>query len=1098
MADLSRQRAALQRGLRRANFAWFVIVSVIGALAVGVVWKAGQSTREAERANQNAVRAEQEAERANAEASRANAATVRAEQELWNARFTEARAVRRAGGPDARVRSSRIVGELAHTPVLSDKQRLALRNEAIAGYGLADVELPLDFAAKGVGRNAVWDAAFERYAIGEGSGDLKIYESKSGKVVHSFPVPTGFLRELVVFSPDGRYLAGVFKRTNSRVMAWRIADGSLVVSNLTVSSQGYDRPFFSPDSRVLALYERSGLTFFDLASSESVGRLPTPESAVFSPDSSRLAVLSQGGVKVLSASGLNELSRVKTEFEPSVIAWHPDGTQAAIGGTKGELVIWSPAGVSNLFRRFDGHSSRVVKLTFSDNGSLLLSWGWDTFSSVWDVQSGRRLLADPRIVIQQQRSATGEIIAEAGASHRRGKARLLTPTGFRTVLRTERIGIPAAEATFSDDGSYVATDYIGFTRLWHAETGREFARVVGRSPVFLGNSNLLLTCSPVGVFRHDFSAWTNAGFSSREPRDGVEIFRHKLKPGPDEWLNSISLNRDGRTLAVSACAEGVALLDLAGEKPVRWVRNLYAHYASVSTGGDWMLTQFHNGESYLVPLMVSSYPERIGWRFNTAFCPDGRLLAAASTERISVAMRNETNGWNWNVNAPTAEVMGSNTQLAFSPDGRWLAMNTNRFEVHLFEARTLRLLATFTPPSGSPIGGRSLAFSPDGRFLRVLLQDGDLVEWDIPVMRAELAKLGLDWETSHRVAETEIRLTTNVVGTSSHAAHSSPVVPPAKVSSAPAVAVGTGAFLAIGAGVFLFFHQRRALRAYTDAESLAAQQQHKLTQAQDALFQSRKMEALGTLAAGVAHDFNNLLSIIRMSNQLVKRAVKSEGVTKENLEAIEQAVQQGKAIVNSMLGYSRRPAEAVEEFAVAKVVGDTVGLLSRQFLSGLILNVQIDPETPAIVGSPTRLEQVLLNLIVNASEAMKGSGTLSISARPASRSSASVLQLQSTGNSVELVVADSGPGIPPAVLSRIFEPFFTTKTAGAQRGTGLGLSMVYAIARDDGWGLDVTTVEGKGTAFRMLLPAAGGDPGGRRLPTSRKRDGPDNIASEPL
>ena len=200
--------------------------------------------------------------------------------------------------------------------------------------------------------------------------------------------------------------------------------------------------------------------------------------------------------------------------------------------------------------------------------------------------------------------------------------------------------------------------------------------------------------------------------------------------------------------------------------------------------------------------------------------------------------------------------------------------------------------------------------------------------------------------------------------------------------SLPAVATGTAGLLALAAGVFVFAHQRKLLAGYARAEKLAAERQQQLGQAQQALFQSQKMEALGTLAAGVAHDFNNLLSIIRMSNQLVDRAVKPEGVTKENLEAIEQAVQQGKSLVNSMLGYSRRPADTIEDFAVAKVVGDTVALLSRQFLGGLTLNLQLDQFCPPIHGSRARLEQVLLNLIVNASEAMKGSGALAITARP--------------------------------------------------------------------------------------------------------------------
>jgi signal transduction histidine kinase len=1104
-ADLSHRRAELQRGLRRANFAWFIIVGVIGVLTVGIVWKAGQSVREAERANQNAARAEREAERANIEATRANAATARAEKELWNARFTEARAVRQAGGPNARVKSSHIVEELARTSGLSDGERLALRNETIAQLALADIEFPDSLATNGIPMEAVWDDRFERYAMGAGAGAVKIFDADSRAGLRSFPVPTGFIRESVHFSPDGRYLAALFRRNSSRVLAWRIDDGALVVSNATVSAGGYDRPFFSTDSRTLAIYAPRELKFFHLDSGTAFVRTNHLSNARFSPDSKRLVFTERRSVRVVSFPELGDVATVEMDFEPSVVAWHPDGIRIAIGGRKGELVMWDTARATGGLARLGGHSSTVVKLIFADRGSLLLSWAWDTFTSVWDTRTGRRLLADSRMAVMQYREESGEMILETGPARRRGKGRLHGPKGFRAALRTERIGIPAAGAAFSDDGRFAATDYIGFTRLWDAASGHELARVAGRSPVFLGDTNFLLTCSPVGVFRHDFSAWTNGGLGISEVREGFPLFRYQPKTGRDDSLNTISLSPDRRTVVVSACAEGVVLLDLAGQKPEQWLRDVHAHYASVSADGDWVLTQYHEGESYIVSAKDQRRRTRIGQGYNAAFAQDGQLFAAASSAKALVAQKQATNSWKKIAEAPAAQSVGANTQLAFSSDGRWLAMNTNRFEVHLFDPLTLRPLATFTPPSGSPIGGPSLAFSPDGRFLRVLLQDGELIEWDIPVVRTELAKLSIDWgdaatrveSRSFAVEQSDVpAVETNSAATlesdSASAAHIT------KTSSNVVVPAGIAALLAIGAGVFVFFHQRRTLAAYADAESLAAQQQEKLAQAQDALFQSRKMEALGTLAAGVAHDFNNLLSIIRMSNQLVKRAVKPDGVTKENVEAIEQAVQQGKTIVNSMLGYSRRPADVIEEFSAANVVGDTVGLLSRQFLSGLILNVQIDLDTPAIVGSATRLEQVMLNLIVNASEAMNGSGTLTVLGRRVADPKTALLQPAPAREYVELVVSDSGPGIPPAIIVRIFEPFFTTKTVGAQRGTGLGLSMVYAIARDEGWGLDVASVEGKGTTFRIVLPATHGEPTGRRLPTSQSGSASDSIPAGSL
>jgi signal transduction histidine kinase len=454
--------------------------------------------------------------------------------------------------------------------------------------------------------------------------------------------------------------------------------------------------------------------------------------------------------------------------------------------------------------------------------------------------------------------------------------------------------------------------------------------------------------------------------------------------------------------------------------------------------------------------------------------------------------RTATNQWVRTARVPLNVGAGNPSALRFSPDSKSVAVVHNRFDVRLHDVATARELATFVAPNAVAIGGvHSLGFSPDGRFLRALRRDGELVEWDVPVVRAELANVGLDWSGT---APSGVRPSPGAEASDVQTASPRSQDLVASIDSAPedgrapkiglvaskssprtslpALAAGVAALLAVAAGVFVFVHQRRLLAAYGRADDLAVRQQEQLAQAQNALFQSQKMEALGTLATGVAHDFNNLLSIIRMSNQLVARSVKPEGLTKENLDAVEQAVQQGKSIINSMLGYSRRPADTIENLSVAKVVDDTVALLSRQFLGGITLKLELDRSCPPIYGSRTRLEQVLLNLIVNASEAMKGNGVLAVSVRDAEPSSGAVLAPRPASAYVAVCVADNGPGIPADVLPRIFEPFFTTKNAGTDRGTGLGLSLVYTIARQDGWGLEVQTSPGRSTSFSLVLPAS--------------------------
>jgi signal transduction histidine kinase len=149
-----------------------------------------------------------------------------------------------------------------------------------------------------------------------------------------------------------------------------------------------------------------------------------------------------------------------------------------------------------------------------------------------------------------------------------------------------------------------------------------------------------------------------------------------------------------------------------------------------------------------------------------------------------------------------------------------------------------------------------------------------------------------------------------------------------------------------------------------------------------------------------------------------------------------------------------------------------VGLLSRQFLSGIALKLELDRDLPAVRTSRGKLEQILLNLIVNASEAMEGKGSLRIAVRRQKAAGSSLVVPASVAPEyIEVLVADSGPGMAPEILARIFEPFFTTKNIGATRGTGLGLSMVHTMAEQEGLGIAVKTTIGKGTEFRLYVPS---------------------------
>ena len=187
---------------------------------------------------------------------------------------------------------------------------------------------------------------------------------------------------------------------------------------------------------------------------------------------------------------------------------------------------------------------------------------------------------------------------------------------------------------------------------------------------------------------------------------------------------------------------------------------------------------------------------------------------------------------------------------------------------------------------------------------------------------------------------------------------------------------------------------------------------------------------------------------------------------------IEQAVMQGKSVVGSMLGYARTEDEIVGPTDVSAVVEDTVSLLSKEFLSGIALTLELDREAAKVSVGRGRLEQVLLNLVVNASEAMQGKGKLKIALHTRASLPAKTYALRPSpaAQYLELSVADSGQGIAPEIRTRLFEPFFTTKRTGSKAGTGLGLSLVYSIAEQDGLGLSVESEPNKGATFTLMIP----------------------------
>ena len=237
-----------------------------------------------------------------------------------------------------------------------------------------------------------------------------------------------------------------------------------------------------------------------------------------------------------------------------------------------------------------------------------------------------------------------------------------------------------------------------------------------------------------------------------------------------------------------------------------------------------------------------------------------------------------------------------------------------------------------------------------------------------------------------------------------------------------------------------------------------------IKQVKEQLHQAQKMEAVGNLTGGIAHDFNNLLTTIIGNLDLTM--LKATPEQRPALDTALRASLRGSDLTKKLLAFARKQALDPQVVDPADIIDEVRLLLDGRMESRVSMTLSIAPDVPPIYADPTELETALINLAINARDAMPEGGTLDIHARylPAGERPACV----------EFVVHDSGVGIPSEKLDRIFEPFFTTKAPG--KGTGLGLAMVYGFASQSGGYLTVRSDVGAGTTFRLGLPAVGSAP----------------------
>jgi two-component system cell cycle sensor histidine kinase/response regulator CckA len=312
-----------------------------------------------------------------------------------------------------------------------------------------------------------------------------------------------------------------------------------------------------------------------------------------------------------------------------------------------------------------------------------------------------------------------------------------------------------------------------------------------------------------------------------------------------------------------------------------------------------------------------------------------------------------------------------------------------------------------------------------------------------------------DWRMgflSAMLALMALRQTLTLIGSST----SLEISVTAQPTELPGLAVSLLAFLSV---LFLerIITERRKIR-------------NALHSSEERLRQSQKMEAVGRLAGGIAHDFNNILTAIFGYSEILLTKLEDDGEAREAAMEIQSAGQRAAKLTGQLLAFGRKQALNPEVLDLNAIVSGLESMLRRLIGEQIDFRVRLDSGIGPVSADTTQLEQVIVNLALNARDAMRGRGVLEIatSETELAESDLSPLFDGEPGRYVCLSVSDTGEGMDPAIHEQIFEPFFTRKSAG--KGTGLGLATVFGIVRQSGGTIRVQSEPGAGAKFEILLP----------------------------
>jgi signal transduction histidine kinase len=283
-----------------------------------------------------------------------------------------------------------------------------------------------------------------------------------------------------------------------------------------------------------------------------------------------------------------------------------------------------------------------------------------------------------------------------------------------------------------------------------------------------------------------------------------------------------------------------------------------------------------------------------------------------------------------------------------------------------------------------------------------------------------------------------------------------------------------GTILALGAGLGFAIYASRLVRLFTRQahaleQTLAEREQAHvaLQESEGLLRQSQKMEAVGLLAGGVAHDFNNVLTAITGYNDLARADVRpDQHELRDNIDQVKSAATLAGALTAQLLAFSRKEVVQSRVVEIDALLEELAAMLRPLLGARIELVLDLDASEASVEADPVQLQQVVMNLAINARDAMPDGGRVTISVAGLDLTDPS--GMRPAGRYVQIAVSDTGTGMDEETLSRAFDPFFTTKEEG--KGTGLGLATVHGIVTQSGGDIQVTSEPGEGTTFSICLP----------------------------